>query len=82
MKTNEELKELREEIETLGKKLSELTEEELEQVTGGKNGWLGTLKVTGSNPYSDYFKTDETKKKYEYSLYKDTLIDFLSKADN
>ena len=35
MKTADELKELKQEVETLNKKLHELTEEELEQVTGG-----------------------------------------------
>ena len=35
MKTKEELNALKEEVETLNKKLAELTEEELEQVTGG-----------------------------------------------
>ena len=35
MKTKEELNALKEEFETLNKKLCELTEEELEQVTGG-----------------------------------------------
>ena len=35
MKTLEELKALKEEVETLSKKLAELTEEELEQVAGG-----------------------------------------------
>ena len=35
MKTKEELNTLKEEVETLNKKLRELTEEELEQVTGG-----------------------------------------------
>ena len=35
MKTGEELNELREEFETLNKKLHELSEEELRQVTGG-----------------------------------------------
>ena len=35
MKTKEELNEIKEEIEKLDKKLQELTEEELEQVTGG-----------------------------------------------
>ena len=35
MKTKEELNALKEEIETLKKKLAELTGEELEQVTGG-----------------------------------------------
>ena len=35
MKTQEELNALKEEVETLNKKLHELTDEELEQVTGG-----------------------------------------------
>ena len=35
MKTKEELNSLKEEIETLNKKPCELTDEELEQVTGG-----------------------------------------------
>ena len=34
-KTQEELNALKEEVETLNKKLKELTEEELNQVTGG-----------------------------------------------
>ena len=35
MKTKKELNALKEEVETLNKKLHELTEEELEQVSGG-----------------------------------------------
>ena len=35
MKTKEELNALKEEVETVNKKLHELTEEELAQVTGG-----------------------------------------------
>ena len=35
MKTKEELNALKEEVETLNKKLAELSEEELAQVTGG-----------------------------------------------
>ena len=35
MKTKEELNALKEEVEAVSKKLHELTEEELEQVTGG-----------------------------------------------
>lgn len=35
MKTEEELKELREELEALNEKLAELTEEELSEVAGG-----------------------------------------------
>ena len=36
MKTNEELNALRSEVETLNKKLAELTEDELKQVAGGE----------------------------------------------
>ena len=35
MKTNEELNALKEEVETLNRKLAELTEKELAQVSGG-----------------------------------------------
>ena len=35
MKTKEELNALKEEVETMNKKLAELSEEELEQVAGG-----------------------------------------------
>lgn len=37
MKTKEELKNLKEEIETLNRKLAELTEVDLAQVAGGAN---------------------------------------------
>ena len=36
MKSKEELNALKEEVETVSRKLHELTEEELEQVTGGQ----------------------------------------------
>ena len=36
MKTKEELNALKEEVETVNKKLAELTEEELTQVSGGQ----------------------------------------------
>ena len=37
MKTKEELEELKEEVEILNKKLHELTDDELKEVTGGKD---------------------------------------------
>ena len=40
MKTPEELNALKEEVETLNKKLAELTDEELAQVSGGAAGGL------------------------------------------
>ena len=44
MKTKEELNALKEEIETLNKKLAELTEEELAQVSGGFT--IGGARIT------------------------------------
>ena len=45
MKTKEELNELKEEVETVSKKLHELTEDELAQVVGGVDPtvFVGTL---------------------------------------
>ncbi len=40
MKTKEELNALRNEVESVNKKLAELTEEELEQVIGGDSATL------------------------------------------
>ena len=48
MKTKEELSALKEEVETLNKKLAELSEEELEQVSGGRPGeWTPTVSKKG-----------------------------------
>ena len=41
MKTKEELNALKEEVETLNRKLHELTDEELEQVSGGGGSGCG-----------------------------------------
>lgn len=41
MKTKEELNTLKEEIDTLNKKLAELTDEELKQVAGGSPYGIG-----------------------------------------
>ena len=40
MKTKEELNALKEEVETVSRKLHELTDEELAQVTGGAHEYL------------------------------------------
>ena len=45
MKTPEELNSLKNEVEALNKKLAELTDEELAQVTGGGGGELAKLGV-------------------------------------
>ena len=43
MKTKKELNEIKEEVEKLDTKLHELTEEELEQVTGGGKAHAGIV---------------------------------------
>ena len=53
MKTKEELNALKEEVETLNKKLAELTEEELAQVAGG---------MIVYNPDGSYFVYDNPGK--------------------
>ena len=50
MKTKEELIALKEEVETLNKKLHELTEEELAQVSGGIPG----IVLPCLDPYRPY----------------------------
>ena len=40
MKTKQELNALKKEVDTLNKKLAELSEEELAQVAGGETWWL------------------------------------------
>ena len=50
MKTKEELNVLKEEVETVSKKLQELTEEEMEQVTGGRPSTAIPLIVAATAP--------------------------------
>ena len=50
MKTKEELNALKEEVETVNKKLQDLTEEELEQVTGGRPSAGIPLSVLSTAP--------------------------------
>ena len=54
MKTKEELNALKEEVETLNKKLAELTEEELAQVSGG----AGKAFTSGNYTVGDWVKTN------------------------
>ena len=56
MKTKEELQELKEEIETLNKKHDELTDEELEQVSGGIED-IGTHRDSHSPAYPRFRKS-------------------------
>lgn len=48
MKTKEELNAIKEEVETVNKKLAELSEEELAQVTGGINGLIPCVPIYGA----------------------------------
>ena len=57
MKTKEELNELKEEVETLSKKLHELTEEELAQVSGGLVHAI-RLRVFGSPDLGHVFEDE------------------------
>ena len=57
MKTKEELNALKEEIESLNKKLADLTEEELTQVAGGWTYWL-PRNNNGTWPYNKKEDTD------------------------
>ena len=68
MKTKEELNALKEEVETLNKKLAELNAEELAQVVGGcgagidpDNGIL-TKQCPFCAEYKDFYRTDYTYK--------------------
>ena len=59
MKTKEELNEIKEEVETLNKKLHELTEEELAQVSGGGAPWTCRLcgeQFTSATVYGNHLK--------------------------
>ena len=75
MKTKEELNALKEEVETLNKKLAELSEEELAQVTGGASVPFGAPKGKGANPYSTYFDIDEANMQYEINIYPGTVTE-------
>ena len=55
MKTKEELNALKKEVETLNKKLAELTEEELEQASGGITSMEGIGVEKGECFESDMF---------------------------
>ena len=50
MKTKEELNALKEEVETLNKKLHELSEEELEQVNGGFENLIKLISGLAAQP--------------------------------
>ena len=53
MKTKEELEQIKEEYTELNRKLAELTEDELKQVTGGNNCELLNPEILPSIPQND-----------------------------
>ena len=55
MKTKEELNALKEEVEALNKKLAELTEEELAEVTGGQQYDINIYKNGIENNFTPNF---------------------------
>ena len=55
MKTKEELNALKEEVEALNKKLAELTEEELAEVTGGQQYDINIYKNDIENNFTPNF---------------------------
>ena len=59
MKTKEELNALKAEVETLSKKLHELTEEELKQVVGGRKNDVNPTRAPSEVIVAD--KQDEVK---------------------
>ena len=72
MKAKEELNALKEEVENLNKKLADLTEDELAQVTGGK---IVSAVFAGSetqNPFDTSFsKLTDNNTIYEHHLYEE-----------
>lgn len=77
MKTKEELKTLKHEYESLSKKLNELTEEELMQVTGGNWNYFTygqLLELKDLVPCSANDKGDYTFYKDGPSSYNDSQI--------
>ena len=59
MKTKEELEALKKELDDVNKKLHELTEEELKQVTGGSDFNMDDFSVTESDKqYEQHFYDD------------------------
>ena len=80
MKTKEELNALKEEVETLNKKLHELTDEELAQVSGGVLGYEtadGSEKSrSGKDAGKDPGKTENDKKTGENTSETHKPIDY------
>ena len=82
MKTKEELNALKEEVKALNRKLSELNEEELEQVIGGHGSlphmepderYIMTLGASpnGGVDFRQDFDTKQDVGQYEFHIYSD-----------
>ena len=67
MKTNEELNALKNEVEVLNQQLSALTEEELEQVTGGN------IEQEIKNLAKQHFQEAESESREELAEQKDIM---------
>lgn len=61
MKTREELKAIKTEYESLRKKLSELTDDEMQQITGGSDEFEWK-KPEGPGQYDIHIYTEDDKK--------------------
>ena len=59
MKTKEELNALKEEVETVNKKLAELSEEELAEVVGGTSFVGGLVGITEGGTINNCYNTGE-----------------------
>ena len=74
MKTKEELNALKEEVEKLNKKLAELSDEELEQVSGGeKQGYVRTLLHANSATVATYADLGKATDSAEAALCDDKM---------
>ena len=73
MKTKEELNTLKDEFETLNKKLEELSEDELMQVTGGAAILQNMPKIQDDEKYVKSFNIPDEEKQYDIHIYKNDL---------
>ena len=73
MKTKEELAAIKNEVEALNKKLEELSDDELMQVTGGTTILHNMPKKQDDEKYVMGFKTPDDEKQYDIHIYKNDL---------
>lgn len=75
MKTKEELSAPKAEVDTPNTKLSELGEEELEQIIGGASVSFEKPKEKGNDIFSPGFKRPDNEKQYDIHVYTGTVTD-------